>query len=196
MFFARHDGNGDVKRLFDEVWSANTGGPRAATLYVEDIAKLTTQHLASPRWIVKHAAALSVADMIEALSVTQGRITDVNARLLWPALKQALAEKTWDGKEKVLEGLVTLVGKAGTGSTGGASFADAGEIGKVSRRQTPRKPTLSASRKVKRSAPQKGSKVSSERQTGRLPTVTHDNSGRCPAWACHGQPANSWPGYI
>lgn len=126
VFLARHDENAGVKRLFEEVWNDNTGGPRAATLYLDEIVTLVLRHLSSPRWIVKHAAALAIASATEALSASQGRISEAEARMLWPALKQALADKTWEGKEKVLDGLVTFAQKAPTGSLG----LD-GEIAKV-----------------------------------------------------------------
>lgn len=139
VFFARHDDDEDVKKLFDEVWDGNTGGSRAASLYLKDIVQLVNDNLKSARWSIKHAAALAVSDTIKALASTQGNITTENALLLWTPLKQALLEKTWEGKEKLLEGLETFVEKA--------PMADLGidpEVRKVSASR-PKVPTLDAS---------------------------------------------------
>lgn len=126
-FFARHDEDKEVKKLFEEVWNDNTGGPRAASLYVAEIVQLVSSQLASPRWTIKHAAALAIADLVTSLSLTQGNINESSAQLIWPPLKQALMEKTWQGKERVLEGFVTFAEKGHPSDLG-----NDGEIRKVS----------------------------------------------------------------
>lgn len=110
-FFARHDDNKDVRKIFTEVWNDNTGGPRAASLYIEDITKLASSHLKSASHSIKHAAALTVAELVSAVAAAQGSIAEKDARIIWPALQQALAEKSWDGKEQVLQGLTVFVEK-------------------------------------------------------------------------------------
>lgn len=118
VFFARHDDNAEVKKLFGEVWNDNTGGPRAASLYLEDITKMVNAHLASPRWTIKHAAALAISDLTIAVAAAQGTIAEANAKLIWPPFKQALSERTWEGKEKILVGFATFIEKASTEDLG------------------------------------------------------------------------------
>lgn len=112
VFFARHDNHTEVQKLFNSVWDDNTGGSRAASLYCTDIVKLVNEHLMSARWTIKHAAALAVSDLVISLASAQSAISTMNAQLLWAPLKQALAEKTWEGKEKLLDGFATFVAKA------------------------------------------------------------------------------------
>lgn len=111
VFTARNDENSDVKQLFKETWDDNTGGNRAASLYLREIVALANQHLTSKKWNIKHGAALALAEAVDALSVARGgaNISEAEASLVWPALKVALAEKSWDGKERVLTGFSTFV---------------------------------------------------------------------------------------
>ena len=133
VFMARNDENPDIKQLFKETWDDNTGGSRAATLYLQEIVSLANKHLASKRWVIKHGAALAVAEATEAVSAARGggALSEAEAALIWPVLKIALAEKSWEGKEKVLVAFSTFV-------KGGSTFwktqqALSHEIAKVSR---------------------------------------------------------------
>lgn len=109
VFIARHDEDLQVRKLYQEVWDDNTGGPRAASLYLREIVMLAEENLTSKRWILKHAAALSIAEVADAVVQAQGRVGGSEGELLWPALSKALAEKSWLGKEKVLEGFAAFV---------------------------------------------------------------------------------------
>ncbi|KAJ8612034.1 hypothetical protein MRB53_037677 [Persea americana] len=109
IFVGRHDEDAEVKKLFEELWSENVGGPRAVVLYASEIVELIAHHLQSRRWHVKHAAAISLAKAIEAIVSCKGRIASAEGYRLWPALKMALVEKSWVGKEHVLTGYLTFV---------------------------------------------------------------------------------------
>ena len=108
-FIAKHDSHDHVKELFQNTWNENVGGSRAVLLYLQEILQLGTQNLDSPRWAIKHASALAVADTVPALGSNVGL---ANAKRAWPALEKALSGKTWDGKEKVLKAFVEFVGEA------------------------------------------------------------------------------------
>jgi len=110
-YIAKHDSHDHVKELFQNTWNENVGGSRAVLLYLQEILQLGTQHLESPRWAIKHASALAVADTVTALGSDVGL---ANAKLVWPALEKALSGKTWDGKEKVLKAFVEFISKAKT----------------------------------------------------------------------------------
>lgn len=109
VYIGRQDGDEEVSKLMKGVWEDNTGGPRAASLYLAEIVGLARAHLDSKRWILKHAAALAIAEATNAVAATQGQVGGKDGELLWPALQAALAEKSWDGKERVLSGFVTFV---------------------------------------------------------------------------------------
>jgi len=80
-------------------------------LYLREITGICLDRLESPKWAIKHTAALAIADTISASGTD---ISGPNAAVLWPTLEKALALKTFDGKEKVLESFVkfTKSGKA------------------------------------------------------------------------------------
>jgi proteasome component ECM29 len=72
-------------------------------LYSKEINALSIKYLESPKWTIKHTAALTIADVVTSSGT---EISRAEAVAIWPALEKALALKTFDGKEKVLESLV------------------------------------------------------------------------------------------
>jgi proteasome component ECM29 len=109
VFFAKHDLDEHVKEQFEKTWNENVGGSRAVLLYLREINGLSVQRLESPKWAIKHTAALAIA---EATISCGAEISAPNAAVIWPALEKALALKTFDGKEKVLDAFVKFT-KAG-----------------------------------------------------------------------------------
>ena len=106
VFVGKHDAYERAKELFQDTWNENVGGSRAVLLYMKEIVELTSQHLESPRWAVKHTSALAVADVINSAG---SEMSLSNAKMVWPVLQKALGGKAWEGKETVLEALVRLV---------------------------------------------------------------------------------------
>lgn len=78
-------------------------------LYSREINELSIQNLDCPKWTIKHTAALTIADVVAS---SGAEISGANAAAIWPALEKALALKTFDGKEKVLDAFVKFM-KAG-----------------------------------------------------------------------------------
>jgi proteasome component ECM29 len=103
VFFAKHDLDEHVKEQFEKTWTENVGGSRAVLLYLREISELSIQRLESPKWAIKHTAALAIA---EAAISCGTEISEPNAAIIWPALERALALKTFDGKEKVLNAFI------------------------------------------------------------------------------------------
>ena len=103
VFFAKHDLDEHVKEQFEKTWTENVGGSRAVLLYLKEINGLSIQRLESPKWAIKHTAALAIADATVSCGT---EISGPNAAIIWPALEKTLALKTFDGKEKVLDAFV------------------------------------------------------------------------------------------
>lgn len=103
IFIGEHDTHTEVKDIFSKVWSDNVSGPRIVKLYLNEILELVSGNLESPRWAVRHACALAVADAVSSLD---DPIDLEVAELLWPQLQKAVAGRTWDGKGAVLEGFM------------------------------------------------------------------------------------------
>lgn len=120
VFIAKHDDHDRAKELFAETWDRNVGGSRAVLLYLDEIITQAAPLLDSPRWSIKHTSALAVADLVKS---SGSAISILNAEKIWPALKKAVDGKTWDGKEVVLEALVSYVKNSSVMSTN-QSIAD------------------------------------------------------------------------
>ena len=103
VFVCKHDEDEHVKEEFEKTWQDNVGGSRAVTLYIREIVSLVSDNLDSARWAIKHTAARAIAQAVLALEV---EIDLPTAQLVWPVLVKALAGKTWEGKEVVLQALV------------------------------------------------------------------------------------------
>ena len=111
VFFAKHDFDEHVKEQFEKTWTENVGGSRAVLLYSKEINAISVERLESPKWTIKHTAALTIADVVTS---SGAEISRVDAAAMWPALEKALALKTFDGKEKVLDAFIgfTKAGKS------------------------------------------------------------------------------------
>lgn len=109
VFIARNDVDERMKKMYKEIWDDAVGGPRAASLYLNEIVALCSQHLDSKRWTLKHTAALAISDCVQSVQTSKGDINEAEGQKIWPALKIALADKSWSGKEKVLDGFVCFV---------------------------------------------------------------------------------------
>ncbi|KAI9705737.1 MAG: proteasome component M29 [Bogoriella megaspora] len=113
VFLAKHDSANQVNEIFKEIWSEYVGGSRTVLLYLKEIMELAQQHLDSPKWILKHASARTIADSVSAVAANVGQaMSAVSAQTLWSPLRIALGGKTWEGKEVVLEAFATFVEKA------------------------------------------------------------------------------------
>jgi proteasome component ECM29 len=111
VFMAKHDFDEHVKDQFEKTWDENVGGSRAVLLYLKDILALSSEYLDSPKWTIKHTAALTISEVVASAGAD---ISTANAELIWPALEKALILKTFGGKEKILEAFIKLTksGKA------------------------------------------------------------------------------------
>ncbi|PNS20516.1 hypothetical protein CAC42_5966 [Sphaceloma murrayae] len=107
VFVAKHDSHATVRDLFKETWDDHVGGSRAVALYLGEIIGMANQYLESPQWAIKHTAAKAVSDAV--ISIAGLGIDEAAGTTMWPPLEKALAAKTWDGKEVVLDAFVRFV---------------------------------------------------------------------------------------
>ncbi|KAB8216124.1 proteasome stabiliser-domain-containing protein [Aspergillus novoparasiticus] len=111
IFVSKYDTDEHVQEAFEKTWQENVGGNRAVSLYIKEITSLVSDNLDSPRWIVKHTAALGFANGIMALD---SELDLATSEYLWPILEKALAGKTWDGKEVVVKAFTKFTSQAKT----------------------------------------------------------------------------------
>ncbi|KAF8468822.1 proteasome stabiliser-domain-containing protein [Kalaharituber pfeilii] len=108
IYLAKHDNSSvTITTTFSDVWSENTGGTGAIKLHLQEIVNLATESLASQRWVVKQTAAITIADICTSIGK---ELTKDQLELMYPAMVTAVGGKSWEGKEKVLEGFVELGG--------------------------------------------------------------------------------------
>lgn len=109
IFISKSDVEEHVREVFEGVWQANVGGPRAVSLYIREIVSIASNNLESPRWAIKHTAALAIASAVRSLDAE----VDISiSKLIWPVLEKALSGKTWDGKEAVVKAFTRFAGQA------------------------------------------------------------------------------------
>jgi proteasome component ECM29 len=111
IYLAKHDSDEQTRKLFTESWDDHVAGPRTVSLYLSEILTLADAHLESRQWAIKHTAAKTVANAVLAITSAVGseNIEPATAKAIWPVLDKALAGKSWEGKEVVLEGFVRFV---------------------------------------------------------------------------------------
>lgn len=110
-FVSKNDVDDHVRENFERIWQENVGGSRTVSLYIREIVCIISSNLDSPRWAIKHTAALAIANAIMSLGP---EIDIATSELVWPALEMALAGKTWDGKESVIRAFVRFVDQTKT----------------------------------------------------------------------------------
>lgn len=111
IFVSKNDVDDHVKEVFERIWQENVGGNRTVSLYIREIVSIVSNNLESPRWAIKHTAALAIANAVMSLD---SELDLPVSELVWPALELALAGKTWDGKEAVIQAFARFAGQAKT----------------------------------------------------------------------------------
>ncbi|KAE8350170.1 proteasome stabiliser-domain-containing protein [Aspergillus coremiiformis] len=109
IYISKNDTDEHVRETLEKTWQDNVGGNRAVSLYIKEITGLVSDNLDSPRWAIKHTAALGFANAIMALD---SKIDLATSAYLWPVLERALSGKTWDGKEAVVEAFMKFASQA------------------------------------------------------------------------------------
>ncbi|KAK3300699.1 proteasome stabiliser-domain-containing protein [Chaetomium fimeti] len=139
-FLARHDTDEYVCKAAREVWDAHAGSTGLTVVrYLREIVALVEACLATAQWALKHAGALAVAAAVQGVVTageTSGRPNADALAAVWPVYDRALALKTFEGKEKLLEPLPGFV-KAARGLWE-ADAQLAGQVRKVVAREAKR----------------------------------------------------------
>lgn len=135
-YLGMHDLDEYVSKAFKEVWETHAGSSRTATRFVPEIEALVQRALDTPQWSLKHGGALTAASAVSAVAAVAGdhaggsssgsssSTTGVTQLAkLWPAFDRALALKTFEGKEKLLEALADVADKGRAFWEGDAAVA-------------------------------------------------------------------------
>jgi proteasome component ECM29 len=113
VFLARHDTDDYVRKEAQEVWDTHAGSSGLTVVrYLGEIVALVERCLGTAQWALKHAGALAVAAAVEAVVAAgeaSGRVNVEGLKTLWSVYDRALALKTFEGKERLLEPLPGFV---------------------------------------------------------------------------------------
>ncbi len=117
-FLARHDTDEYVRKAAQAVWDTHAGSTSLTVVrYLTEVVALVEKCLGAAQWALKHAGALAVAAAAAAVVAAgegSGRVSVENLKAVWPAYEKALALKTFEGKEKLLEPFPGFVGASKT----------------------------------------------------------------------------------
>ncbi|KAL2147684.1 hypothetical protein VTI28DRAFT_7036 [Corynascus sepedonium] len=124
-FVARHDADEYVRTAARQAWDAHAGSTGLTVVrYLREITALAERCLDAAQWAVRHAGALAIATAVAAVvdaGETSGRANVEALQAVWPVYDRALALRTFDGKEQLLEplpGFVKATRGLWEGSTG------------------------------------------------------------------------------
>lgn len=114
VYLAKHDADEYVRKACEEVWSKHAGSELSVTRYIPEIVKVVSEAMGTAQWALRHSAALTVSDAVAnvlASNSLSGSTDLTNLETLWPEYEKALAMKTFEGKEKLLEPFPDFVAK-------------------------------------------------------------------------------------
>ncbi|KAL2161699.1 hypothetical protein VTH06DRAFT_8261 [Thermothelomyces fergusii] len=144
-FLARHDTDEYVRKAAREAWDAHAGSTNLTVVrYLREIAALAAACLDTAQWALRHAGALAVASAVAAVVAAgeaSGRANVEALREVWPVYDRALALRTFEGKEALLEPLPGFVRASRALWEGGESeeaAALAGQLRKIAVREAKR----------------------------------------------------------
>ncbi|KAJ3192246.1 hypothetical protein HK101_006845 [Irineochytrium annulatum] len=128
-FLGRKDALESIANVWSNVWEENTPGMSGAVkLYLGELMELCTSLLStSPSWAVKRQVGSALSEIAKAI---KGGIAG-RMETAVPMLVEALGGRTWEGKEAVLEALVTVSVEGKEHFAGGKNEARLDEVVKV-----------------------------------------------------------------
>ncbi|KAM7200222.1 Proteasome stabiliser domain containing protein [Naviculisporaceae sp. PSN 640] len=114
VYLAKHDTDDYVRKACEEVWEKHAGSELSVTRYISEIVRVVNGAMGTAQWALRHSAAFTVSDAVSnviAATTLSGSTDLTNLETLWPEYEKALAMKTFEGKEKLLEPFPDFVAK-------------------------------------------------------------------------------------
>lgn len=132
-YYGMHDANKGIADAWKDVFEDNTAGASSALrMYLAECVTLLGWLVGgSASWTVKRQAGETVRDVAKALSGPSGTVLVPYMEKLVKVMLEAVAGRTWEGKEAVLEGLVGIVASGKDYFAGSEGQAKLDEIFKV-----------------------------------------------------------------
>ncbi|KAM7202731.1 Proteasome stabiliser domain containing protein [Rhypophila sp. PSN 637] len=113
-YLAKHSTDEYVRKACEEVWGSHAGSEMSVTRYIAEVVELVKEAMGTTQWALRHSSAFTISDAVAAVlaSNTLSGTTDLTSlEKLWPEYEKALAMKTFEGKEKLLQTFPDFVAK-------------------------------------------------------------------------------------
>lgn len=108
VFVGRYDENEAVAKTFEREWIENTSGSDSAVIvYIDEVLAFLRKYITSNKFEVRRVLGKSVSKLSTAIIDFNGLSSDL-ATEIFSLLVQANKGKSWEGKELMLESLVTF----------------------------------------------------------------------------------------
>ena len=109
LFVASNDSEVELRRFFTDIWTeASTSGSGTVKLYLEEIMKLLSTNISLTDFSIRRTCAKSVSSVCQKVDSS---INEENIFKLFEITLKSLEGRSWDGKEIIVEALVSLVTK-------------------------------------------------------------------------------------
>ncbi|KAI0463453.1 hypothetical protein LJB42_003480 [Komagataella kurtzmanii] len=103
----KHDINSEVAESFEHVWLDNANGVTSIKHYLKEICEMCLQRMSSQSHSVRRICAISVADACTKIDDTPADFDSALLAQIFEVLITPSQGRTWDGKEVVIESLVS-----------------------------------------------------------------------------------------
>ncbi|KAK4214801.1 proteasome stabiliser-domain-containing protein [Rhypophila decipiens] len=113
-YLAKHSSDESVRKACEEVWGDHAGSEMSVTRYIPEVVELVKEAMGTAQWALRHSSAFTISDAVAAVlasNTLSGTADLTNLEKLWPEYEKALAMKTFEGKEKLLETFPDFVAK-------------------------------------------------------------------------------------
>lgn len=109
LFIASNDVEKPISAVFSKIWTeASTSGSGTVKLYIEEIMSLLSKQLSSNDFSTRKTCGKAISLLCEKVDLT---IKDKQIQTLFSITIEALAGRSWEGKELIVKGLESLVAK-------------------------------------------------------------------------------------
>lgn len=106
LFIASNDADEDIGTFFSKVWTETSiSGTGAVKLYLSEIVDLLKKHIGSSNFSMRRTCAKSVSLLCEKVDLN---VKEDTVQQLFNITVEALKGRTWEGKEVIVEAMVSL----------------------------------------------------------------------------------------
>ncbi|CCD26200.1 Ecm29p NDAI_0H00260 [Naumovozyma dairenensis CBS 421] len=109
IFIGSSDVEEKTRTLYSKIWTeASTSGAGAIKLYLNEILNLVSANIVSNDFGIRRSCAKSVSTLCH---IIDGNVPEEQILKLFEILNKSLIGRSWDGKDLIVDALVSITGK-------------------------------------------------------------------------------------